>query len=204
VPAGTLDWPAGWIFLAIMVAGSVVFEVFLLRHDPALLAERLASPIQRGQETWDKVWLSAFILLFFAWLALMALDAVRFGWSHVPVWLQVVGSGGILAYFWISYLIFRENPFVAPVVKLQADRGQRVVSTGPYAHVRHPMYAGAVLYLAGTALLLGSWYGLAATVIFIAGIVLRALLEERTLAAELPGYAAYMRKVRYRLVPRIW
>jgi protein-S-isoprenylcysteine O-methyltransferase Ste14 len=203
-PAGTLAWPAAWAFLAIMVTASVVFEVILLRHDPGLLAERLAPPIQRGQKTWDKVWLSAFLLLFFAWLALIGLDAVRFAWSHVPVWLQAVGGAGILAYFWISYLVVRENPYVAPVVKLQADRGQHVISTGPYAHVRHPMYAGAVFYLAGTALLLGSWYGLAATVIFIAGLVVRAVLEERTLATELPGYTAYMRKVRYRLVPRVW
>ncbi|MFL5819938.1 MAG: methyltransferase family protein [Solirubrobacteraceae bacterium] len=202
--AGTLAWPAAWIFLAIMVAGSAVFEVMLLRHDPGLLAERLAPPIQRGQKGWDKIWIVAFICLFFAWLSLMALDAVRFGWSHVPAWLQGLGGGGILAYFWISYLIFRENTFVAPVVKLQLDRGHHVVSTGPYAHVRHPMYAGAVLYLVGTALLLGSWYGLAASVVLIAGLAVRAVLEERALAAELHGYRAYMRRVRYRLVPGIW
>jgi protein-S-isoprenylcysteine O-methyltransferase Ste14 len=175
-PAGTLAWPAAWVFLGLMLAGSVVFYVVLLRHDRALLAERLAGPIQRGQKRWDKVWMATFVFLFYAWLALMGLDTVRFGWSHVPLWLHILGAGGILAYFWISYIIFRENPFVAPVVKLQTDRGQRVISTGPYAHVRHPMYAGAVLYLAGTALLLGSWYGLAATVIFIPGGALRAVL----------------------------
>ena len=203
-PAGTLEWPAAWAFLAIMAGGSAVFEVILVRHDPDLLAERLAPPIQRGQKGWDKVWMAAFLLLFLAWLPLMALDAVRLGWSHVPAWLQGLGSVGIFAYFWISYLTFRENTFLAPVVKLQASRGQHVISTGPYAHVRHPFYAGAVLFLPGTALLLGSWYGLAASVVFIAGIALRAVLEERMLMAELHGYAAYMRKVRYRLIPGVW
>jgi protein-S-isoprenylcysteine O-methyltransferase Ste14 len=203
-PAGTLKWTAAWIFLAIMVAGSAVFEVMLLRHDPALLAERLAPPIQRGQKGWDKVWMAAFISLFLAWLPLMALDAVRFAWSHVPAWLQGLGTVAILGYFWIAYLAFRENTFLAPVVKLQASRGQHVISTGPYARVRHPFYAGAVLFLLGTALLLGSWYGLAASAVFVAGIAVRAVLEERALAAELPGYAAYMRRVRYRLVPGVW
>jgi len=202
--AGTLAWPAAWAYLALMGGASAVIELMLLRDDPALLAERLEPPIQQGQEFWDKVWIVAFLLLFLAWLPLMAVDAVRFGWSHVPTWLQVFGGGAIVACYCISYLTFRENTFLAPVVRLQTERGHHVVSTGPYARVRHPMYAGAVLYLAGTALLLGSWYGLGASVVLIAGIAVRAVLEERMLARELPGYADYIGTVRYRLVPGVW
>jgi len=203
-PAGTLEWPAAWAFLAILAGASAVIEVMLVRHDPALLAERLRPPIQHGQKGWDKAWIAAFVPLFLAWLPLMALDAVRFGWSHVPVWLQGVGAGAVVACFYISYRAYRENTFLAAVVKLQADRGQHVVSTGPYAHVRHPLYAAAVLFLVGTALLLGSWYGLGGAVVLIAALALRAVLEERMLAAELPGYADYMHKVKYRLVPGVW
>jgi protein-S-isoprenylcysteine O-methyltransferase Ste14 len=203
-PAGTLAWPAAWGFLAIMLGASVVIEVMLLRHDPDLLAVRLGPPIQRGQKWWDKVWVSVFAVLFMAWLALIALDAVRFRWSEVPVWLQVVGAAAVVGCYFIAYLAFRENTFLAPVVKVQAERGQRVISTGPYARVRHPLYSGALLFLAGTPLLLGSWYGLGAAVVLIAGLALRAVLEERTLAAELDGYVAYADRVKYRLVPRVW
>jgi protein-S-isoprenylcysteine O-methyltransferase Ste14 len=203
-PAGTLGWPAAWAFLAILAGASAVIEVMLLRHDPALLSERLRFPIQSGQARWDKLWIAVFVPLFLAWLPLMGLDAVRLGWSHVPLWLQGVGGGAVVACFYISYLVYRENSFLAPVVKLQADRGQHVVSTGPYAHVRHPLYAAAVLFLIGTALLLGSWSGLAGAVVLVAALALRAVLEERMLAADLPGYAGYMRQVKYRLVPGVW
>jgi protein-S-isoprenylcysteine O-methyltransferase Ste14 len=203
-PAGTLAWPAAWILLAIIAVASAVIEAMLVRHDPALLSERLRFPIQRGQPRWDKVWIAAFLPLFLAWLPLMALDAVRHGWSHVPLWLSVVGAGAVLACFYVSYLVYRENSFLAPVVRLQADRGQHVVSTGPYAHVRHPLYSAAVLFLIGTALLLGSWYGVAGGAVLVAGVAVRAVLEERMLAARLPGYTDYMRRVRYRLVPRVW
>lgn len=202
--AGTLEWPAAWAFFAILAGASAVLVVMLLRHDPALLAERLRPPIQSGQKGWDKVWVAAFMALFLAWLPLMALDAVRLRWSHMPAWLQVVGGGAIVACFYLSYLAYRENTFLAPVVRIQVERDQHVISTGPYAHVRHPLYAAAVLFLFGTALLLGSWYGVAAAVILTAGLAIRAMLEERALAAGLPGYPEYMRKVRYRLIPGLW
>jgi protein-S-isoprenylcysteine O-methyltransferase Ste14 len=105
---------------------------------------------------------------------------------------------------YLCYLTFRENSYAAPVVKIQRERGHRVVSTGPYAHIRHPMYAGALLFFIGTPLLLGSWWGLVAAPVIAAMLAVRAALEERTLADELPGYRDYTARVRYRLIPGIW
>jgi protein-S-isoprenylcysteine O-methyltransferase Ste14 len=202
--AGTLTWPGAWAFLVILCVATVLIDVSLLRHDPELLAERMKVPIQRGQPGWDKVFITAFLVLFVAWLPLMGLDAVRFGWSDVPAWLQAVGSVTLGAGLWIAYLALRENSFDAPVVRVQAERGHRVISTGPYARVRHPLYSGAALFILGTALLLGSWYGLAVGAVLIAGVAVRAVLEERTLAAQLDGYVDYRNRVRHRLVPGVW
>jgi protein-S-isoprenylcysteine O-methyltransferase Ste14 len=204
VPAGTLAWPAAWVYLAILYAATVVIDVLLLRHHPGILAARLRAPIQRGQPVWDKIFVAAIGVLFLAWLPLIGLDAERFRWSHVPIWLQGLGALCVVACLYVSYRTFRVNAFGAPVVRIQAERGHRVISTGPYARVRHPMYSGALLFFVGTPLLLGSWWGLAAAPVLTAVLALRAVLEERTLTAGLEGYADYMRRVRYRLVPGVW
>jgi protein-S-isoprenylcysteine O-methyltransferase Ste14 len=202
--AGTVDWPGAWIYLAFAVAVSVAGGLWLLRRDPGLLAERLGSLFQRDQKGWDKIFMMAMVALWLGWLVLMGFDARRFSWSHVPASLQGLGFGLIVVANYIIALTFRENSYAAPVVKIQKERGHQVVSTGPYAYVRHPMYAGALLYMIGTPLLLGSWWGLAASVLIIVLVGVRAVLEERTLAAELEGYAQYAARVRYRLVPYLW
>ncbi|VVB64293.1 Phospholipid methyltransferase [uncultured archaeon] len=112
------------------------------------------------QHKWDKVFLYLIQLLFFAWLIIMPLDAVRFHLSHMPEWFQIVGAFVLLSSFYLFYRTFRENPYLSPGVRTQEDRGQTVVTTGPYHYVRHPMYSGFVLFVLGTTLLLGSWYGL--------------------------------------------
>jgi len=134
----------------------------------------------------------------------MALDARRWHTSRVPAWLNALGGLLVVAGFLATMLVFRENSFAAPVVRVQAERGQRVVDTGPYAIVRHPMYASAVVYLVGMPLLLGSWLGLLVVPLMIAAMAPRAVMEERLLERELPGYAEYVRRVRYRLVPGLW
>lgn len=202
--AGSWRWAQGWAFLAIFALGSVAFSAWLLRRDPALLAARLGPLVQRGQPTWDRVFLLSFVGIWCTWLVIVALDAQRWRTSNVPPWLNVVGGALVIAGFLATVLVFRENSFAAPVVRVQAERGQRVIDTGPYAVVRHPMYAAAVLYLAGMPLLLGSWYGLAIAPLMIAGIAPRAVFEERLLKRDLPGYADYMRRVRYRLIPGVW
>ena len=202
--AETWDWPGAWAFLGLMGVLSLGVGAWLARHDPELLAERLSPLWQPGQQRWDKMLLAAVALLVVAWLAAMALDAGRWHLSHMPGWLQIVGATGPVASVWLSCLVFRANRFAAPVVKLQASRGHAVATGGPYAVVRHPMYAGALFFCAGMPLLLGSWGGLAFVPALMAVLALRAVLEERLLILELPGYAAYAGKVRYRLVPGVW
>jgi len=142
--AGTLRWVAGWAYLAIFFASAVLIVVLLARHDPALLAERLKSPVQRAQPLWDKIFLIALQFAWCGWLGLMGLDSVRFRWSEMPACLAWIGAAGLIASFWFMYRTLRENTFLAPVV----------ISTGPYAMVRHPYYAGALLMFVSTALLL--------------------------------------------------
>ena len=202
--AGTLRWPAAWVLLAEMGGTGIAFGLWLGRHDPALLAERLSACFQSSQKSWDKVFVATLLVLWSSWFVLMGLDAVRFRWSHVPVWVQAIGAILIALNAYIAYRTLRENTFAAPVVKIQTERGHRVVRTGPYAYVRHPMYAGNLLFFIGAPLLLGSWYGLAAAPLMVAMLAMRAVLEERTLASELPGYRDYAAHVRYRLVRGIW
>jgi protein-S-isoprenylcysteine O-methyltransferase Ste14 len=204
VPAGTLKWPGAWVFLVEMGASGLVIGGWLAKHDPALLAERLSSLVQREQKAWDKILMAAVLLLWSGWLVVMALDAARYRSSDFPVWAQGVGALGIFLSVYVGYLAVRENPYAAPVVKIQKARGHKVVTTGPYRYVRHPMYAGAILFFLGTPLLLGSWCGLALAPLLMAVLAVRALLEERTLEAELEGYTEYAARVRYRLIPLIW
>ena len=200
--AGNPAWPAAWAFLVEMgVLGGAV-GLWLAWRDPALLAERLNWRAQAAQAPWDRRFMIGIGAGFLAWLALMGLDVERWRLSLVPTPLQGVGFLAIGFSVWLSWRVFMVNSFAAPVVKIQP--GQNVIDTGPYAIVRHPMYAGAIAFLIGAPLMLGSWLGLALTPFLIAGVAARAIGEERMLRAELPGYEDYAAKVRYRLVPRLW
>lgn len=203
LPAGTIAWSAGWIDLILLYGWLLVGIWLLLKYNPGLLEERI-NLSQSNQKAWDKVFILLFYLFFFAWLVLMPLDAVRFHWSQVPLVLQVVGAVALVGSFFLISLTFRENAFLSPTVRIQRERGQKVISTGPYQYVRHPMYAGGLLLFLGTPLLLGSWYGLLLVLVMIPGGAVRAVLEERVLREELPGYDAYMAEVKYRLIPYVW
>jgi protein-S-isoprenylcysteine O-methyltransferase Ste14 len=201
--AGTLRWPAAWAFLAACILLGPLCGWWLYRIDPALLAERLRPLLQKDQPAADKVFMGALIVAMLAWLVLIGIDR-RVEGSDMPVALQAAGVALFLLSTLFTLWVFRENSFAAPVVKLQAERAQRVISTGPYAHVRHPMYSGMVLFFTGLPLLLGSWWGLAMVPIFIALFAIRIGIEERILRDGLPGYADYAARVRYRLVPGVW
>ena len=204
LPAGTLAWPQGWIFLALFFGCSQATGLWLLRRDPALLAERMKSPFSTDQKLRDRVVIGAILLGMCLWLVFMALDARRFGWSHVPSWVEAIGAALILGAFYAWTGVLRENTFATVAVRLQAERGQTVISTGPYAVVRHPMYADALFFMIGVPLLLGSWWGLLGVVLLMPLLVLRVLGEEAMLMDGLPGYREYAAKVRFRLVPGIW
>jgi protein-S-isoprenylcysteine O-methyltransferase Ste14 len=202
--AGRWRWPQAWAFLAIFAVGSGVFGVWLLKRDPALLASRLGSFNQPGQPLWDKLFMLLFMLLWLAWLWLMGRDAQVWHLSDLPSWLNIAGGLMLTAGFIAVARVFRENSFAAPVIRVQSERAQQVISTGPYAWVRHPMYAGALLYMFGTPLLLGSWLGLAVACLMVIGLARRAVLEEQMLRRDLTGYDQYMTRVRFRLIPGIW
>ncbi len=202
--AGDWAWPQGWVFLGENALTSFAVSLWLLRHDPALLASRLSSPVRRDQRPWDRVFISAASVVFVGWMVLIAVDARRFGWSHVPFWAQGLGAVLIALCMALVWQVFRFNSFAAPQVRVQADRAHRVITGGPYGVVRHPMYASAALYFLGAPLLLGSWWGLVLAPLLTAGLGARAVGEERVLRRELPGYADYASRVRFRLAPGIW
>jgi protein-S-isoprenylcysteine O-methyltransferase Ste14 len=203
VPAGTITWLTGWLFLALFFGFFLAVETWLFRHNPGLLQERLHFRTS-DQKGWDKIVFPLLGVFPLLWLMFISLDAARFHWSPVPVWLQGVGAIILGFSFFLFFLTFRENSYLSPVVRIQEDRGHTVVSTGPYRYVRHPMYAGIVAFMIGTPLLLGSWYGVVLGLILVLVLMRRAVLEERTLRDELRGYSDYMAQVRYRLIPYVW
>lgn len=203
-PAGDWRWVEGWAFLAIFAAGSAFMCAWLIRRDPALLAERMASPVQKEQAPWDRVFMSGTIIVWCGWLVFMGFDAGRWHRGQMSMWLEAVGGLLIVIGFGAIMPVFAANSYAAPVVRVQSERRQHVIDTGPYAIVRHPMYAAASLYVFGIPLLLGSWRGLIGSALIMAAIAFRATKEEQTLRDGLAGYADYMERVRYRLVPYVW
>lgn len=202
--AGTIHYTGGWLYLGEMLALAVVFGAYASRVDPGLLKERLKPPVQKDQPLADKLVLIPFLLLVFGAMAFMAADAARWRWSAMPPSVQWAGCGLVLAAFLFISWTMRTNTFAAPVVKIQEDRGQTVVTTGPYAIVRHPMYFGALFYFSGMSLVLGSWWGLAMVPVFALVLGVRVGIEETTLRTGLDGYDAYARRVRWRLIPLVW
>jgi protein-S-isoprenylcysteine O-methyltransferase Ste14 len=205
LPAGTIAWFNGWIFVGAVLVASVASILAIARHDPALLRERMKPPIQRGQPLVDKIVLIAFVGSFVGVIVFAASDFWRLHLLPIPSpFVSAIGSGLFLVGWWICYRALRDNSFAAPVVKHQADRGQHVVDTGLYRYVRHPMYAGALPLIVGMPLWLQSYAATIAAVLPIFLIALRITVEEQFLRRELPGYDDYTRHVRSRLIPYVW
>jgi protein-S-isoprenylcysteine O-methyltransferase Ste14 len=201
LPAGTFDYWEGWLFSLVFVACTVAITLYLGAKDPQLLERRMNVGPGAEKETTQKIIVLVALLLVAAMPLLSALDH-RLGWSNVPAWVVILGNAMIVLAYIGFYLVFRENTYGAATI--QVAEGQRVISTGPYAVVRHPMYGWALLMMVGIPVALGSWWGLVIVVPAIAGIVARLLDEEQFLARNLAGYSDYMRKVPYRLVPNVW
>jgi protein-S-isoprenylcysteine O-methyltransferase Ste14 len=177
----------------------------LNRKDPALLEERYRQPGTGNQEDWDRYVVYGLLVGFIIWFFIMPLDAKRFGWSPLfPLWLKFFGGAGLAGSFFLFFRSYTDNTFLSPLVRIQKDRKQQVVSTGVYGFVRHPMYLGAILMFFGTPLVLGSWYGVPAGLALTVLLMARIFGEEKLLSRELDGYREYMQKVRYRLFPGIW
>jgi protein-S-isoprenylcysteine O-methyltransferase Ste14 len=200
--AGRLDWWEAWAFLGAYFLISLTAVLSMVRTDPQLSAER--AQIGEGSKGWDKAIIAAQSLLSLSLFVVIGLDAGRFGWSHVPPWLRIIAVLGMIPAFGLPAWASKVNTYLSGTVRIQSERGHRVVSQGPYRWIRHPMYAGMVVYDVCVPLLLGSWWGLVVGSVMIALVFIRTALEDRTLQAELPGYAEYAQRVRYRLLPGIW
>ncbi|WP_280263385.1 methyltransferase family protein [Nocardia wallacei] len=199
--AWTLSYWQAWAFLAVFGGSGVLIMLYLIRHDRALLERRMSAGPTAETRASQRIIMSVASLAFFALLVVPGLDH-RFGWSSVPAWLSVVADVVIALGMLIVFLVFRENSFTAATIKVAAD--QRVVSTGPYALVRHPMYTGSLLYQIAMPIALGSWWGLVVFVPLVPIMLWRIFDEERLLTQSLPGYGEYARHTRYRLVPQVW
>jgi len=199
--AGTLDYWQGWVFLAVFFGAATVQGIDVLRRDPALARRRLTGGPFAEKEPAQRSIMLAISLGFIGLMVVPGLDH-RFGWSSVPLFAVIAGDALIAVGFFIVVLVFRENPFTAATVAIAPD--QRVIATGPYAMVRHPQYVGSFLYLLGTPLALGSWWGVGVFAAMVPFLIWRLVDEERVLSAGLPGYAEYCRSVRFRLIPGVY
>lgn len=201
LPAGTFDyWPA-WVYMALVAGASALITLYLWRRDRALLERRMvAGPAAEGEPEQKRIQ-TVMLAVIVGFMVLPGLDH-RFGWSHVPVALVILGDLITAVGFYLTFLVYRENTFAAATVTL--SEGQRVISTGPYAVVRHPMYAGALVLFAGAPLALGSWWDFIWLIPLAAGLVWRLRGEETFLAKHLAGYDAYRSRVRHRLLPGLW
>jgi len=204
IAAGTVFWLYGWIFLILLYGFMVALFIWLLRYDPGLIEERTEAAYKSDQPTLDRAENVLAYPVIGVWLIVMPLDAVRFHWSQMPTWLHVVGAILLLSSFYLVYRTYRENPYLSSAVRVQEERGQTVVSTGPYRYVRHPLYTSALLFFLGSALLLGSWIGVILGLLVVGGLAIRAVGEEQVLLKGLKGYDAYMALVRWRLIPHVW
>jgi protein-S-isoprenylcysteine O-methyltransferase Ste14 len=201
VPAGTVHYWQAWMYLSIFTGASALITVYLMRRDPALLERRMSGGPMAEKQRAQKFIMLCTSIGFIALLVVPAFDH-RFGWSTIPFGGVVFGDVLVAIGFYFIFLVYRENTFTSATIEVAEN--QKVISTGPYAIVRHPMYASASLYLLGTPLALGSYWAFIAIAAMIPFLIWRLLDEERFLAKNLSGYDEYRRQVRHRLVPYLW
>jgi protein-S-isoprenylcysteine O-methyltransferase Ste14 len=201
VSAWTFNYWQAWVFLSVFGLSSLAVTVYLMKNDPKLLERRMHGGPTAEKELSQKIIMSAASIGFAAILIVPALDH-RWHWSAVPPYAVIAGNILIVLGWTIILFVFRENTFTSATIEVVAD--QRIVSTGPYAVVRHPMYSGSLLYFLGIPIALGSWWGLLVGILMMPVFVLRLFDEEKLLARNLPGYSEYMDRVKYRLVPFVW
>ena len=205
-PAGNLKWWDAWLLIGLWMVFLIVMTLLLLYRDPALLAERMkSSPIQKGQKGWDKIVL---LLVFITGISLYIIpgfDVVRFGWSEpLPRWIRNVALVAHIPCLLLLGWVMLTNTYLSQVVKIDHERDHQVITGGPYAIVRHPMYTVVIVLFMAFPLALGSRFGLIPAFMLTMLLVIRTYMEDRTLHAELTGYPEYANKTRYKLIPGIW
>lgn len=200
--AGRVDWPAAWLVILLFTGHLVLSGWLLLRHDPALLKERLTTA--SNVPHWDRLIARGNRILLPILLATAALDAGRFGWSTMPIVVRAIGTAAVVAAVGVVYWCAAANHFLSARSRIQSERGHTVVQHGPYRFVRHPMYASRIVLTTGVALTLGSWFALVPAVLIALLLVVRTSLKDRLLTAELPGYREYAQHVPARIVSGLW
>jgi protein-S-isoprenylcysteine O-methyltransferase Ste14 len=205
LPAGQLHWWRAWVFLAV-TAGAMAAAIFSLLPDSAdLFSQRAKGIIQKGQPLWDRLLVILLVISYAGQIVFIPLDVFRFHLLPKPGGLiSFLGLALYVAGWWIMSLAMKVNPFAVPVVRLQEERHQRVIHTGVYAVVRHPMYTGFLPFAVGPALWLESYAAALLAIVPIVVLAVRSVFEERFLKRELKGYEAYTEKVHYRLIPFVW
>lgn len=195
---GSFAYWQAWIYILLWLGVAALTAVYLIRNDPALLERRMR--MKERQTVQKKVILSSlsFIVIFFI---LPGLN-YRFGWSVTPLWAVIAANLTIILGYWLISLVFMENSFASRVIEV--EQGQKVIDTGPYARVRHPMYSGVILIYLATPVALGFWWMVLPGLVIFPILAVRIRNEEETLARELPGYREYLERVRYRLLPGVW
>jgi protein-S-isoprenylcysteine O-methyltransferase Ste14 len=201
IPAGTFNYWQAWLLLAVYAISGTFLSIAGYRRDRALFERRLDAGPQSEQSLTQKIIVSLIIAGFFGLFILSSLDH-RFGWSTVPAVVVILGNAIVVLAMYVYYLVLRENSFASGTIEVESD--QRVIATGPYAIVRHPMYIGLLLMFVGISLAMGSYWGLIIFVAEIPVVVWRLLDEEHFLIQNLPGYAAYREQTRWRLVPGLF
>ena len=205
-PAGIWGWWEAWVLVGLWAVFGIVMTNFLLHHDPALLSERLRFvPLHKEQKTWDKVLMLLFFIVGIGLYLIPGFDVVRYEWSEpLPVWMKILAMLVHLPCFVFLGWIMRENTYLSQVVKIDEERGHKVITTGPYALVRHPMYTVVIILLFAVPIALGSRFALIFALFLTVLLIVRTYLEDRTLHTELAGYPEYARRTIYRLIPGIW
>ena len=197
----TLNYWQAWVFLAVFGGAALAVTLYLKRTDPKLLERRVhAGPI--AEKEWTQKIIQTVASFGFATILVVSALDHRFGWSPVPAYLSLVGDALVALGFVLIFFVYKQNSFASATIELAPE--QKVISTGLYALVRHPMYAGAFFLLVGIPLSLGSWWGLLVLALMMPALMWRLFDEERFLEKNLPGYSEYRSKVKYRLVPFVW